>query len=389
MDRETFLKTGAYFLGLVRLGAEKNRRKSLFPKKPDGVKWTDIFYLSEKHSLSAVTFRALESADEKPEGEVWEKWERAYRVCVHADIQQLFAWDELKEDFSEKGINVLPLKGLRIKKLYPETVLRLMGDLDILYRKSQFFEVKNGLQALGYTYKKESAGGHHQIFERPPVTHVEMHRALLPDESPFAEYYADPWQRALPTDEESVYRFSPEDEYIFMLMHGYKHFSGAGSGVRTMLDFYLFLKAYGDTLNREYIDGEIAAADALAEKRGAEGAPLKNFEATLFRKIGLWFEGESAVLDETGLEILSDGVYGRAEKRWIKESRKKGRGKYLFGRLFPPFRTMKQAFPVLKKLPFLLPFFWIWRILRGVFKRRKNIAREVRCVNEEFRKEEK
>ena len=55
-----------------------------------------------------------------------------------------------------------------------------------------------------------------------------------------------------------------------MLMHGYKHFSGAGSGVRTVLDFYLFLKAYGDTLNREYIDGEIAAADALAEKRGAE-----------------------------------------------------------------------------------------------------------------------
>lgn len=109
----------------------------------------------------------------------------------------------------------------------------------------------------------------------------------------------------------------------------------------------------------------------MAEKRGAEGAPLKNFEATLFREIGLWFEGESAVLDETGLEILSDGVYGRAEKRWIKESRKAGRGKYLFGRLFPPFRTMKQAFPVLKKLPFLLPFFWIWRILRGVFKRPK------------------
>lgn len=245
MDRESFLKTGAYFLGLVRLGSEENRKKSLFPKKPDGVKWTDIFYLSEKHSLSAVTFRALESADEKPKGEVWEKWERAYRVCVHADIQQLFAWDEIKEDFSEKGINVLPLKGLRIKKLYPETVLRLMGDLDILYRKSQFFEVKNGLQALGYIYKKESAGGHHQIFERPPVTHVEMHRALLPDESPFAEYYADPWQRALPTDEESVYRFSLEDEYIFMLMHGYKHFSGAGSGVRTVLDFYLFLKAYG------------------------------------------------------------------------------------------------------------------------------------------------
>lgn len=110
MDRETFLKTGAYFLGLVRLGAEKNRRKSLFPKKPDGVKWADIFYLSEKHSLSAVTFRALESADEKPEGEVWEKWERAYRVCVHADIQQLFAWDELKEDFSEKGIKRIALE---------------------------------------------------------------------------------------------------------------------------------------------------------------------------------------------------------------------------------------------------------------------------------------
>ncbi|MFR1983168.1 MAG: hypothetical protein ACLS4Z_05120 [Christensenellaceae bacterium] len=82
MDRESFLKTGAYFLGLVRFGADKNRRKELFPQSPTG--WIGrIFFICRKNiPFRLLRFQALESADEK-RGEVWEKWSRLPCLRAH------------------------------------------------------------------------------------------------------------------------------------------------------------------------------------------------------------------------------------------------------------------------------------------------------------------
>lgn len=264
MDKETFFKTGEYFIRLVRFGASGG--EGLPPEKPEEVRWRDILLLSEKHSLAALTYSALSRLEKKPDGETAEKWEHAYRVCVHADIQQEFAWEEIKERFSKEGIKFLPLKGILLKSLYPEPAFRSMGDLDILYEEKDFEKIKALMRESGYEYRTESAGSNHQIFFRPPVTTVELHRALLNDTSPFAEYYKDVWRRALPTAEPFVCRLSREDEYIFLLIHGHKHFSGAGSGVRTVLDFWLYLKRYGKELDRKYIAAELSRAQEIARQ---------------------------------------------------------------------------------------------------------------------------
>lgn len=343
MDKETFFETGKYFIRLVRFGASGG--EGLPPEKPEEVSWRDILLLSEKHSLAALTYSALSRLEKKPDGETAEKWEHAYRVCVHADIQQEFAWEEIKERFSEQRIKFLPLKGILLKSLYPEPAFRSMGDLDILYEEKNFEKIKTLMRESGYEYRTESAGSNHQIFFRPPVTTVELHRALLNDTSPFAEYYKDAWRRALPTAEPFVCRLSREDEYIFLLIHGHKHFSGAGSGVRTVLDFWLYLKRYGKELDRKYIATELsraqeiarqsasphaqeiacqsaspsiqetsqtaksenlrntdpetafnpfeeAASDMIVETAAETEAPLEEFEKTLEREISLWFSAE-------------------------------------------------------------------------------------------------
>lgn len=412
MDRETFFKTGEYFIRLVRFGASGG--EGLPPEKPEEVSWRDILLLSEKHSLAALTYSALSRLEKKPDKETAEKWEHAYRVCVHADIQQEFAWEEIKERFSEQGIKFLPLKGILLKSLYPEPAFRSMGDLDILYEEKDFEKIKSLMRESGYEYRTESAGSNHQIFFRPPVTTVELHRALLNDTSPFAEYYNDVWRRALPTEEPFVYRLSREDEYIFLLIHGYKHFSGAGSGVRTVLDFWLYLKRYGKELDREYIAAELSRAqeiarqfaaphaqeiarqsaaepvfDITAEPAAETEAPLEEFEKTLEREIGLWFSAENPTLNETGISLLSDGVYGRIEKLWERKLQEKGKFRYLAGRLFPPYKMMKQRFTLLEKLPFLLPFFWIWRLIHAAFCRRKTASAEYRYIRDRSRKDKK
>lgn len=381
MTKDSFLPTAEYFLRLVRYGIGMEKQEAAPPEKPECVLWEDIFRLSESHYLSAVTYCAIRELEHKPEKELLEKWEHAYGVCVHIDVQQAYAWEELKQAFSEKGLKLLPLKGLCIKELYPDPSLRLMSDLDILYEKSRFSEVREALLELGYSYRKETAGSNHQVFERAPDLHVEMHSALLPAVSPFAEYYSDAWSRATPTEEDAVYRFSREDEYVFLLIHAWKHFHGAGCGARTIADFSLFLGRYKDELNREYISGEIEKADALAQKNGQKKESLAGFEKFLFAKTEQWFYSESIGLDDSDERLLLSGVYGRRENVWRQECEGKGRFRYLLSRAFPPYRVMKASSPVLEKLPFLLPFFWLKRLFRALFFKRKEVNRELRFVN--------
>lgn len=380
MNKENFLPTGEYFLRLIRYGIGAETPDAP-PEKPDGVVWEDVFLLSKKHYLSAVTYLCVKELKEKPDKELLGKWEHAYAISVHIDIRQAFAWEELKQAFSEKGLRILPLKGLCIKKLYPDPELRLMSDLDILYEKSLFSDVKKTMLELGYEYRKETAGSNHQIFERAPDLHVEMHSDLLPGTSPLAEYYADAWSRAHPAKESSVYHFSREDEYIFLLIHAWKHFQGNGGGIRSIVDFYLFLKQYEKNLDKEYISRELKKADSIALKNGIQEESPSEFEKFIQNKTEQWFKRDLIELDQSGAELLMNGVYGRKENAWRREYERKGKIRYLFSRVFPPFRMMKMSFPILKKFPVLLPFCWCIRLFRGIFFKGKEVNKELHYIN--------
>ena len=45
--------------------------------------------------------------------------------------------------------------------------------------------------------------------------------------------------------------------------------------------------------------------------------------------------------------------------------------------VFPSFSGMKTLYPILKKLPFLLPFCWVIRWFKVLFTKNKNIKREL------------
>jgi hypothetical protein len=62
------------------------------------------------------------------------------------------------------------------------------------------------------------------------------------------------------------------------------------------------------------------------------------------------------------------------EHRTRKAVNKQGAGKYIWSRIFIPYRQMCMYYPCLWRLPFLLPVFWIVRLVRSLFhtqKRRK------------------
>ena len=131
----------------------------------------------------------------------------------------------------------LPLKGIILKDYYPSVGMRQMSDNDILFDADAWERMEKHMISEGY--KAEYVGKGHD--ER------------------WVEYYSDIKDRLIPdrTDDRCYgYHMSDEDFYIYITSYAYKHYSGSGTGLRTLMDFYAYLNAKGDTFNLDYIRTE-------------------------------------------------------------------------------------------------------------------------------------
>ena len=61
-----------------------------------------------------------------------------------AQIRRLFA------AFDAAGIDYMPLKGCKLKAMYPKPELRAMGDADVLIRMEQYDKIKPIMEELGF-----------------------------------------------------------------------------------------------------------------------------------------------------------------------------------------------------------------------------------------------
>ena len=380
--RGEFLSTAKYFFELLRYSVgETQFSGGKVPEKPEDVEWKNIFGLAEMHYLSALLWNAVRGLEAPPEKEIADAWSFAYLNAINLDVQQQFAWEELKSELAGKGMRLMAIKGTQLKKLYPDPALRVMSDMDIVYEKEKFPALKDVLIGLGYEFDKKTLENKHQIFHRQPVM-LEMHREMIDEVLTYSEYYKDVWSFGEVTAEENVWKLTNENEYVFLVLHARKHYKWKGNGVRTLADLWLFLKAYESTLDWEKVYSEIAKADTQAVELGnADGISLADYEKLLRKEVQNVFATSEIELDEELLEMLSDGVYGRIEKQWANEVRKKGKFRYLMRRLFPSYKAMKQAYPVVGKCPILLPFVWVFRWFKGLF-RGKQIKREMDCINQ-------
>jgi len=133
--------------------------------------------------------------------------------------------------------------------------MREMADNDVLfdaYKQKQSKEIM-----LAHGYAAESVGKtHHDVYMKPPVLNFELHTALFGSAhaEPLFKYYADT-KSFLRKDEGNNYgyHFSDEDFYVYMTAHEWKHYDGSGTGIRSLLDCYVYCKVKGDLLDWDYI----------------------------------------------------------------------------------------------------------------------------------------
>lgn len=332
--------------------------------------WASLYRLAKVHSVENIFYHAIKDMANVP-AEVKDKAKRQYWSNVHQQISQDYYAGEVFLALEKVGIKYVPLKGFYLRKLYPMPELRTSCDIDLFYDSSRTDDLSAVMREQGFT--EEKGGPNHSVWMKDSVT-FEPHFYLLSDNDGFHAYYENVWSRLTQVAEDrSLYAFSDEDFYIFFIVHAAKHFTHGGFGVRTVLDLHVYNQT--KTLDKEYLTAEF-------DKLG-----LVKFVAAIEKLAECWFGG--AEMDEDTAKVseyvMESGTYGvslhRVMLNNVKEKSVKGsKVSYLLETLFLPYKQMKIRYPILTKMPILLPFYWVIRWFAVLFKRRANITKTVNTI---------
>ena len=203
----------------------------------------------------------------------------------------------------------------------------------------------------------------------------------------WAAYYKNIKEKLLLQDRVSYgQQMTDEDFYIFMVSHAYKHYDGHGTGIRTLLDFYVYLQAKTE-LDFSYIETECRKLEIEAFEKDSRVLCKKVFGENAVNAIGGLGDEERNMLSY----YLGSGVYGSRQqmvKNRLTAYKKEGRH---FARLYYSWHRLFPGMEVYRHYPFsghkiTLPLCWLYRIFDMLSDtgRRKGVMREVEAVRREI-----
>lgn len=362
-------------------------KKESFDKTND----LDINYLiklCKNHSLLPLLYVSLKKYNIELTEEQEKFLSKSYQTAVYSEAVQETEKSVILERLCNNNIKCMPLKGSVLKYLYPSPELRTMSDLDILYKGNTKI-VHDELAGLGYKCVKSA--GTDDEYHKPPFMNVEMHHIMVDGNFELiADYYSNIWDVVKPIKDGSyIYEMSKEDFYIHMVAHVARHYAVGGIGIRFVFDEWIYLNHYDDVLNFEYINSEFEKINLLKFAENFKNMTVK------------WFKGlETSSLEEDMTKyIFESGTHGSIiHEQSVKvllgkkgvNNFKGNKVLYVFRMMFPTFKYMKARNPILKKVPVLLPYFYIERICVAVFKKKKLAVDSIKGLdkyNEEKAKE--
>ncbi len=347
------------------------------PAPEASVDLSRLYALAEAHGVSCMAYFALCHID-LPSNAL-KPFAAAHDAYVRVGMMQEVEYSRISAAMSAEGIDHMPLKGWRTRELYPEPLMRSMGDVDILIRTVDSPAACRIIERLGYHCSAPMKHDDDMYFKNGLL--MELHRTLDADGLKNPHYYDDPWRFAVADGGENSFAMSDEDGYLYTVAHAMKHFMNCGTGLRSILDVYVYI-------TRVEMDRSIIERDA--ELMGITRF-LRCVESMAVQVFG--DETPTADTIEIMRFVLASGTAGNSKNLEAafmnKSGGKKGGSKltYAVRIVFPPFSDMKKRDPVLEKAPYLLPIMYVWRWFQLVFCKRGRIKSRVgqyRSVDKEY-----
>lgn len=355
------------------------------------VNLSEMYVLAQRHTLTAIVCMGLEAckALDVADGDIAAKWREARDKAIRKNMLMDAERSKIFAKLEQAGIWYMPLKGSVLQGLYPKYGMRQMADNDILIEAECQMLVKDIMVSLGF--EAVSVGKrNHDVYEKPPIYNFEMHTSLFSAGylSEWHEYYKQMKGRLIKDEKNAYgYHFSDEDFYVYMMAHAYKHYDGSGTGLRTLVDTYVYLSVKGDSMNWDYIYGQaqklgivdyVKDSNALAQRLFLE--PLQTDKL---------FELLSEKEQEQLAFYAGAGTYGNLKISVEKSFQKIQQGdraiwvakcRYLWNRLCPDRDWFQKNKPFVYRHKWMIPFYLCFRLVRGILRSSKSIGVELKII---------
>lgn len=328
---------------------------------PDDLDLHSLFNWATFHKVESIVYSSLEKNKVVLDNKLNEEWIKKNRIEELKSSSQIYELKVLFDLFEKNSIKSIVLKGSLLKKLYPKSHFRQMGDIDFFYDKEKREECKALLEENEYVCT------HYQpdveiVFQKRPFIDLEMHEKMVYGDNLLEEYYQNPFLKAKNiSGYNNIFEQSLEDFYIYLIVHFAKHFYKGGAGLRNILDVYLFLKEYNSQLDREYIDEQLKSLN------------LADFEKEAKTIANKWFvSGEVNLDNNTENYILNSGAFGTTDNVLVNELNKRSfsqKFKYIFSRIFVSSKYIKQVYGIDDKKSYLVPIYFLRRLFTIVPKK--------------------
>ena len=323
-----------------------------------------LYKIAKFHTVRAAVCIALKRA-----GVQDKQFDQAYKKAVRKNIYLDIERSAILADFEKQGIWNMPLKGSVLKDLYPENGMREMADNDLLLNADKQEQSKEIMLSHGYTAEHYGVSNH-DVYTKPPVLNFELHTTLFGsdhDETLY-RYYADT-KRLLRKDEDNNYgfHFSNEDFYVYMTAHEWKHYNGGGTGIRSLLDCYVYCKVKGDLLDWEYITAQCKQLEIADFEQKRRALAVKVFSSETLLELT---KSEQEML----MSYLTAGTYGTIENSIEKKLKQQSKKRYILSNMFPNLDYMKRSVGFVRKIPILYPVGIVYRWGRVFVKRRDYLS---------------
>lgn len=346
----------------------------------EDIDWDKVFHYARKHKIISTLYFGMQKLPKDTQKSIkyFNNYALNYKEILVRDANRTYDLELLKQDFEQNKIDYILLKGSVTKYLYPDTAMRVMSDIDILYRNGNPKLLNNIFDKHGFKlYKREPK---EISYLKPELKiKIEMQTHLIDEGYElWFNYLTNIWDKLTHKENSHEYHMTNEDFYLYHIIHMAKHFKNGGIGLNHLLDVYIINKSYTD-MNWEYVTREL------------ELVQLKTFEYNLRQLATLWFDGKDITdkdlertLDLLGKFIFYGGAFGLKAQQEVNAIVSRNDTKLSWRKkIFPDLNTMVDYYgTILKKHKWLVPFYWIRLNFKRIFIERKKLKDNIGRLND-------
>ncbi|MCD7818268.1 MAG: nucleotidyltransferase family protein, partial [Lachnospiraceae bacterium] len=166
----------------------------------------------------------------------------------------------------------------------------------------------------------------------------------------------------------------PTDEFLFLILHMFKHFMSAGAGIRMAMDVLLYMEKYDEQIEWAYIWDKLK--EVKADCYLADLIAMGN----LYLGFHLPQERPAAAPESLVEDMLQTGLFGRVNEDASETARymhmavvngRSSKASAVWHMIFPSWKIWMSWRPYLKEKPWMLPVEWCKRVGRYVKSRTK------------------